>query len=766
MEGETQREVREITGETGEPRITLSPSAETTPHLLGRTPAIMIPDRLNETGINQRREQGHLRNPNRVINSVRETQANPERVQRNYGRPSYTYQFKPGNPKRLKSLEDIEAVKAFIREFENFAKRVGDAEVGEFIDPILWGRCTRQHPDVFFDGNNAKILDWLKDQVRLEEKHMADQPWMYLSKIRFRPGKGRSLYRSIMLFLGNVKEMISYTTSKKVERMMLKRAALQLPRILQYLVDRIEYKKITSIEALIKEVKRNETALARQVSKDECKTIIRRAKRRLQREYSCADSDNSDEETGDKEEGKNKQEAEDNASTASSSSEDEERKGNKHRIANRKGKDGKKKKTMDKEFAAKEEELQNKVKELEHKKRMAKLESQIRAMTAEIEVEERQSPTTISTPSTVPHRKQGQTWEEQVVDAHEVILFHAEAAQATKLGICHGCKLPGHERSNCHDVTNRQGRPKRIFGLCFNCGQKGHMWRQCTFPLKEHLQTVKDRRVQRYPLQGVAPQQYQNRRQASYNANQRYPNSYNPGNRQPREGGSYPTQGYPRQGARNYYYQRQQQPQDQAQQNQTQGNYQEQPQRNDPQQGSRINNSHQRILPQQQQQGNSFETRGNYYPRRERDIVLEEPNSNKVGGGAPVNACNARCTVSRKGVVRSATISAQMIDGRWVEIAGKVDSGADTTIGSLSRHSKYCLRTWKPVGSAWTVKSATGNRCPVMKKGLMKLRIDDIELQLAEVMLVDSPDWENLLIGEDLLQDHGLSVQALGVNHN
>ena len=234
MEGETQREVREITGETGEPRITLSPSTGTTPHLLGRTPAIMIPDRLNETGINQRREQGHLRNPNRVINSVRETQANPERVHGNYGRPSYTYQFKPGNPKRLKSLEDIEAVKAFIREFENFAKRVGDAEVGEFIDPILWGRCTRQHPDVFFDGNNAKILDWLKDQVRLEEKHMSDQPWMYLSKIRFRPGKGRSLYRSIMLFLGNVKEMISYTTSKKVERMMLKRAALQLPRILQY----------------------------------------------------------------------------------------------------------------------------------------------------------------------------------------------------------------------------------------------------------------------------------------------------------------------------------------------------------------------------------------------------------------------------------------------------------------------------------------------------------------------------------------------------
>ena len=131
-----------------------------------------------------------------------------------------------------------------------------------------------------------------------------------------------------------------------------------------------------------------------------------------------------------------------------------------------------------------------------------------------------------------------------------------------------------------------------------------------------------------------------------------------------------------------------------------------------------------------------------------------------------MNACTARCTVSRKGVVRTATISAQMLDGRWVEIPGKVDSGADTTIGSLSRHSKYCLRTWKPVGSAWTVKSATGNRCPVMKKGLMKLRIDDIELQLAEVMLVDSPDWENLLIGEDLLQDHGLSVQALGVNHN
>ena len=40
------------------------------------------------------------------------------------------------------------------------------------------------------------------------------------------------------------------------------------------------------------------------------------------------------------------------------------------------------------------------------------------------------------------------------------------------------------------------------------------------------------------------------------------------------------------------------------------------------------------------------------------------------------------------------------------------------------------------------------------------IKVDDIELPKTEILLVDAPDWDSLLVGEDLLQAVGMSVQA------
>ena len=89
-----------------------------------------------------------------------------------------------------------------------------------------------------------------------------------------------------------------------------------------------------------------------------------------------------------------------------------------------------------------------------------------------------------------------------------------------------------------------------------------------------------------------------------------------------------------------------------------------------------------------------------------------------------------------------------------------MDSGSYTTVGSIHSHLKFCIYTWKLVGSDIRVRVADGERYSVVLKGLMNLRIDNRELGTTEVLLVDAPNWLTLLIGEDLLQHKGLSVQA------
>ena len=94
----------------------------------------------------------------------------------------------------------------------------------------------------------------------------------------------------------------------------------------------------------------------------------------------------------------------------------------------------------------------------------------------------------------------------------------------------------------------------------------------------------------------------------------------------------------------------------------------------------------------------------------------------------------------------------------WQKVGGKVDSGADSSVGSWQNHRHLCTDAWNLVGQKLRIRVGGGQTFPVRKKGLIHLKVNDQVLDACESLLVDCDTWVNLLIGEDFLQTQGLSL--------
>ena len=94
--------------------------------------------------------------------------------------------------------------------------------------------------------------------------------------------------------------------------------------------------------------------------------------------------------------------------------------------------------------------------------------------------------------------------------------------------------------------------------------------------------------------------------------------------------------------------------------------------------------------------------------------------------------------------------------GKWQRVVGKVDTGADSSMGSYQHHRHLCDKVWERVGPMKYAVTADKHRVPIKYNGLARVKLNNTEIGLVMLHLVDSNSWRFLLVGKDVLAKNNL----------
>lgn len=350
-------------------------------------------------------------------------------------------------------------------------------------------------------------------------------------------------------------------------------------------------------------------------------------------------------------------------------------------------------------------------------------------------------------------RSTTKTRDQPIVRIEAVQLLEAfliEETECHALGICFGCKKPGHYRSNCPEKKNRLGHPKKMMLQCWNCGSYAHRYYECTSPLKPQLQKKVDdykARQQKRTDQGqqivkpMAIQQNQNGANTTNDALQQILTYLKENNVQNQQNTMRSIQNPNFSQANGVYLN-------------NLGGYSQ----NVNCQGRRLQVNE--ALLQQQQDINQalmqqqwFNNQRSYTPRPKdmsevcNAIVYE------------INSMDSNYNLFRAKKGDREIISCK-ISNNWLRVEGRADTGADTTICSGVNHGNVILSRWPIFGVNVIVRVANGKEHKVVTKGLVEAKVDDTELGFIETLVVDMPEWKHMLIGRDVMKAKGLIVET------
>ena len=292
-----------------------------------------------------------------------------------------------------------------------------------------------------------------------------------------------------------------------------------------------------------------------------------------------------------------------------------------------------------------------------------------------------------------------------------------EEAEAEKAGICYACHSIDHHRANCNIVENRNNFQKRFIGRCFNCNRPGHRHSQCRIKLKDRL-TDRLRQLNN-----------------KFNNSNSGRNNFNNSNYQ-KSNSNYNNSNYNNNTSNS---------------NQTnQNNYQHQAQSNFQNHGSsnyQTGNNFQNV-----KRGYSNNYRNNY--DNFNNYKKQSFNANEVEVIYKVNNVHIEEQNVEKDIVEV------LKDGKWITVPGCADSGCATTTGCIKKHEHLCTKVWDYIDRPCVVQVADSQKYPVLKEGLMDVRINGKEVKDLKIKMVDVDNWTNLLIGRNCMIHNNIDFRS------
>ena len=112
-------------------------------------------------------------------------------------------------------------------------------------------------------------------------------------------------------------------------------------------------------------------------------------------------------------------------------------------------------------------------------------------------------------------------------------------------------------------------------------------------------------------------------------------------------------------------------------------------------------------------------------------------------------------------VMPRAQIQARNPGGGWTNVRGILDSGSGTTVGSIQHH-KHLFPYTRPVRNIVRLQLINKEEYLAKEVGHLRIRVIDATGKIHEfqeaamVFLVDSPSWDELIIGYPTLKAQGL----------
>ena len=163
-------------------------------------------------------------------------------------------------------------------------RRIGHVEIHDHIEAVFGANLLYRIQSYFATGTRKRYSNGYRTRVEAEEKRREREPWKFVGTLKFDPAKGRTLIRSIQLFLMEAKSLIKYANHKRRAQGTSNESGHPTTRkTYSNCMDRYMYGRIVTLDQVQQAVNKKEEAYSHAVSRQERHRLKKNAHDRIMR---------------------------------------------------------------------------------------------------------------------------------------------------------------------------------------------------------------------------------------------------------------------------------------------------------------------------------------------------------------------------------------------------------------------------------------------------------------------------------------------------